>query len=483
MKNQKPTIQRHFISQSGSNLVLKLYNAIRSLTNVEHDISTLHEQVEEMIKKQGEFAIHVGKDRLLLNDHRIEMRSGHLVHHALLSELKKRNISRVEFSEVPDGQHLETFLRCLMQTKGDGQDGGETLQKSLAEKSIESIVVEGFGQPPDSEDRRSDKERNTHDARIYFYAIALMREIFGRARRQESLDLGLARKVTRTITSWYGNAPTTFMALATFKSNRDILANHAVNVAIYAIALGHRLGFSNRFLVDLGLAALLHDIGESRLSWLKAGGKRRLTESEWAEAMRHPVEGVRILTGVTGVKGHTMNCLLAGAFEHHLGYDLSGFPSLKRKRGLSLVGGIVALADFYDRAARPYGKNMFPFFSDRLPEAIMERSGTDFDPILARYFVRSIGILPVGTMCLLDTGEVGIVTRPMEEDTTGERPWVRLLEQDGSRYQPGESVDLNSTDPRTGGYNRTIVEILDPNDLNIDVAEYLIDFESDAPVA
>jgi len=410
------------------------------------------------------------------------MRSGHIVHHALLSELKKRNISRVEFSEVPDTQHLETFLRCLMETKGDGQDGGVTLQKTLVEKSIGSIVVEGFGQAPDSEDRLSYKERNTQCTRVYFYAIALMREIFARARRQESLDLGLASKVIRNMASWYGNAPMTFMALATFKSNRYILANHAVNVAIYAIALGHRFGFSKRFLVDLGLAALLHDIGESRLSWLEAAGKRRLTEREWAEAMMHPVEGVRIMMGVTGVEGHTMNCLLAGAFEHHLGYDLSGFPGLKKKRGLSLVGGIIALADFFDRAARPYGKSKFPFFSDRLPEVIIERSGTDFDPILARYFVRSVGILPVGTLCLLDTGELGIVSRPMEEDTTGERPWIRLLERDGSRYQPAKWVDLNSTHPKSGRYERTIVEILDPNDLNIDVAEYLIDFESDNPV-
>jgi HD-GYP domain-containing protein (c-di-GMP phosphodiesterase class II) len=476
--NPDRTIQKTFISQNGSELVLKLYNAMRSLAAVQHDIITLWKMVEAVMEKEGGLSFHINEDRLFLNNNRIEMRSGHLVHHTLLSELRKRRIGRIEFSEVPDPQDLETFLRHLMETVDHGLHDSTRLQQILAEEAIASIVVEELGQGGDVENRRLSHGKTAHHTQVYFYAISLMRALFLQTRRNRPLDPSIPSRVVRTITTCYGRASATFMRLATFKTSQDFLANHAVNVAIYAIALGHRLGFSNRFLVDLGLAALLHDIGESRLGWLEDTGERRLTQKEWGEVVAHPAEGVRIMTGMRGVDLATMSRLIAGAFEHHIRYDLSGFPGQKRKRKLSLVGGIIALADFYDLAARPSGERMFPFFSDQLLEAIIERSGRDFDPILARYFLRSVGILPVGTLCRLDTGELGIVNRPTEEDTTGERPWVRLLTPRNRTYQPGEEVNLNSMDRKTGKYGRSIVEILDPNEMGIDVAEYLIELES-----
>ncbi len=106
----------------------------------------------------------------------------------------------------------------------------------------------------------------------------------------------------------------------------------------------------------------------------------------------------------------------------------------------------------------------------------MERSGRDFDPVLTKYFVRMLGMLPVGTLCRLDTGEVGIVCSVMEEGTTGERPSVRLLVATGETYRRGDLVSLDSADEKTGKYRRSIGEILDPNELRIDVAEYLIEF-------
>jgi len=457
--------------------VLKLYNAMRSQAAVQHDIFTLRKMVEAIMEKEGGLCLHLGEDRLFLNSHRIEMRSGHLVHHTLLSELKKRRIGRVEFSEVPDPQDLEIFLRRLMETADDGLHDSTRLQKILAEEAIASIVVEALGRDGDVEDRRLSHGKKVHHTQVYFYAISLMRELFLQARGNGRLDPSIPSRVIRTITTCYGRAAATFMRLATFKSSQDFLANHAVNVAIYAIALGHRLGFSNRFLNDLGLAALLHDIGESRLGWLEDTGKQRLTQKEWGEVVAHPAEGVRIMTGMRGVNLATMSRLIAGAFEHHIRYDLSGFPGQERKGRPSLVAGIIALADFYDLAARPSGKRMLPCFSDQLLEAIMERSGKDFDPVLARYFLRSVGILPVGTLCRLDTGEFGIVSRPTEEDTTGERPWVRLLAPRNRTYQSGEEVNLNSADRKTGTYERSIVEILDPNEMDIDVAAYLIAFE------
>lgn len=473
---QRPTNQAPFISESGSELVLKLYNAIRSLMTAQHDISVLREMVDNLLKNGGKLSIQIGKDRFLLNDNKIEMRSGHAVHRILLTELKKRRISKIEFSELPAPGDLEEFLRSLMGMSDDSQNYGEMLQRILREKKIESVQVEG--PRPGARDQELDfsHKRNVQYTRIYFYAIQLMKEMFVQAEKGKSLDLSLTRRVIRAMVSGYVDAPGTFMGLATTKTNREFLANHSVNVVIYAIALGHRLGLSNRFLVDLGLAALFHDIGESHLAWVGGNGEQELTEQEWEEAKIHPALGVKIIMGAGGSNETTVSRLMAGIFTHHLRYDLSGFPKLRKKRNISLVGRIISLADFYDLAARPYGKNRFPCFSDRLLELIVDRSGKDFDPVLAKYFVRILGMFPVGTLCRLDTGELGIVCTIMEEGTTGERPWVRLLIPAGETYRGGDLVNLDSVDKKAGKYRGSIVEILDPNDLRIDVAEYLIEF-------
>jgi HD-GYP domain-containing protein (c-di-GMP phosphodiesterase class II) len=473
---EKGMNQMPLISQRGTELILKLYNAMRSVTTAQHDVSTLRKTVEGLLANGENLSIEVGRDRLFLNGQRIEMRCGHTVNRLLLNEFKTRGIGRIEFAGPPANRDLAEFLISLTETTGDGRYHGERLQKVLTEKDVESVRVVGVRPDAREEEFGLLKERGAYCARIYFYAMELMKEMYGRAEREDPLDLDLSGRVIQRIISNYANSPTTFMALATTKTNRGFLANHSVNVAIYALALGYRLGLPNQFLADLGLAALFHDIGESRLAWLREGGKRGLTDEEWEAVKLHPALGVKIVMGISDVEETTRSRLMEGIFTHHLKYDLSGFPMVKSRREVSLVSRIISLADFYDLATRPYGGDRFPYFSDRIPELILDRSETDFDPILARFFVRTLGVLPVGTLCGLDTGELAIVCGLAEEGTTGERPWVRLLIPGGRTYRGGPLVSLDSVEQETGRYERNIREIVNPNSLEIDVAEYLVEF-------
>ncbi len=474
---QRPRNRGPIISKTGTDLILKLYSAIRSIRTAQYDISALHEMLGNLTKKGETLSIQVGKDRLLLNDDWIEMRSGHAVHRILFRELKKRKIGKIEFLGLPGREDLEEFFRSFLGVRDGVQYNGEKLQRMLREKGIESLRVEGLSAGAIDQDAGFPLEQQVLYTRTYFYAMGLVKEMFAQAHRGNGpLDLGLARRVVQNMVTGCLNACSIFMGLATFKNYREFLPNHSVNVAIYAIALGHRLGLSNRCLVDLGLAGLFHDIGESDLLWSGEAGDHEITEQEWDEAKMHPVRGVKIMIGAGGSIEATKGHLMAGIFEHHLRYDHSGFPELRRKKGISLVGRILALADFYDVAARPYGKNRFPCFSGQLLELIAERNGKDFDPVLVKYFAGILGVLPVGTLCRLDTGELGIVFSVGEEARTGDRPWVRILTQAGERYRGGDLIDLASVDEKTGKYRYTIVEILDPSEFKIDVAEYLMAF-------
>jgi hypothetical protein len=166
--------------------------------------------------------------------------------------------------------------------------------------------------------------------------------------------------------------------------------------------------------------------------------------------------------------------MIYAAFDHHLRYDLTGYPKTTRKRGLSLFGRIIAIADFYDSLIRPREGNRFPYVSEKILGIMLERSGKDFDPILVKVFINMIGIFPLGTLVLLNTNEIGIVIQIQEDTELLDRPKVILLYYSDGEYHKGEVVDLREVDKKTGEFRWTIVKTLDPNSYRINISEFII---------
>ena len=166
--------------------------------------------------------------------------------------------------------------------------------------------------------------------------------------------------------------------------------------------------------------------------------------------------------------------MISGAFEHHLRFDLTGYPRLTRKKKITLFGRIVTIADFYDALVRPRVYNRYPYVSEKILGIMLERSGKDFDPSLVKVFINMIGIFPLGTLVLLNTNEMGIVTQIHEDTELIDRPKVCLLQYSDGEYRKGQAVDLREMDEAGKNFKRTIVKTLDPNEYNINVAEFLI---------
>jgi HD-GYP domain-containing protein (c-di-GMP phosphodiesterase class II) len=172
--------------------------------------------------------------------------------------------------------------------------------------------------------------------------------------------------------------------------------------------------------------------------------------------------------------GELSTRMIDGTFEHHLKYDLTGYPKLTRKKKVSLFGKMITLADFYDALVRPRVYNRFPFLSEKILGFMLERSGKDFDPALVKIFVNMLGIFPLGTLVLLNTNEMGIVVQISEDSELIDRPRVCLVYYSDGEYRKGETVDLREMDEGAKDFRRTIMKTLDPNEYNINVAEYLM---------
>ncbi|HSB05340.1 MAG TPA: HD-GYP domain-containing protein [Thermodesulfobacteriota bacterium] len=314
-----------------------------------------------------------------------------------------------------------------------------------------------------------------HSKETYFKLINLVKEVSESIRSQKRFNVRKAKRLMQNAVDAVLQDETALLGLATIKNYDEYTFNHSVNVAIYAIAIGQRIGIPKKPLSHLGMAGLFHDLGKVQLPKEILNKTGKLTPEERTVTRSHPVVGAKIVMKMKEW-GELSTRMINGAFEHHLKYDLSGYPRLTRKLRLSLFGRIIALADFYDALVRPRMHNRFPYISEKILGIMLERSGKDFDPSLVKVFINMLSIFPLGTLVLLDTSEMGIVTKIHEDAEDIDRPQVCLISYSSGEYRKGKVVDLRETDQTetTGKYKRTILKTLNPNEYNINVAEFLI---------
>jgi hypothetical protein len=160
-------------------------------------------------------------------------------------------------------------------------------------------------------------------------------------------------------------------------------------------------------------------------------------------------------------------------FEHHLKYDLSGYPHADWKRPLTLFGKIISIADKYDTLTSSRAYRTFLLSPDRALGYMFDRAGKDFDPILIKVFINIMGVYPVGTLMKLDNDELALVVSSPSRDFS-KKPLVCILEKgDDGSYTKKEIINLDERDPETGNYVREIIQTYHPSDLGIQPVQHI----------
>lgn len=297
----------------------------------------------------------------------------------------------------------------------------------------------------------------------YTNALDLLKELERLIRMNQSLSSGHIKGAVRSLVDNVVRNKQAMLELSGLKSFDEYTFYHCVNVAILSLGLGSTLTRDYRFLSSLGVGALLHDVGKMSIDIEVLNKTTPLTSEEWNAIREHPVRGAEITTLTGGLDRASMVCVL----EHHMRYDLTGYPSRSIERQQHVASRIVAIADAYDAmtSQRPYSA---PRMQDEAMGIILQNSGTALDPTLVRLFVNALGYFPPRSLVLLSTGETGIVISPSPTDPS--RPIVRVIaDADGSIT---DSFDLNLSEPSEAG-GRSVIRCLDPTGMNVDVADFL----------
>ncbi len=212
--------------------------------------------------------------------------------------------------------------------------------------------------------------------------------------------------------------------------------NHSVNVTIYSLALGMEMKLPQRRLEEIGLGAMLHDIGKLYvpIDVLKKPGK--LDEHEFQAIKEHTTNGFQLLRNIPNIPLVAAHC----AYQHHERLDGSGYPRGISSKDIHEYGKLLAVADVFDAVTsdRVYRQAMLPHEG---MELLYSGAGILFDARIVEAFRRAVVLYPNGITIKLSDGTTGVVIRQNKGIT--ERPVVRILEKGGNKIQHPYEVDLS----------------------------------------
>ena len=323
----------------------------------------------------------------------------------------------------------------------------------------------------ESNDLRMQRKRNAKNA--YARVGGSVGTLTQSSREGGTASFKQARRAIQNIIDLMVDDEAAVLGLTTLRCHDQYTHNHSVNVSLLSIALANRVGYPKAELADLGLAALFHDMGKSTIPMEVLNKPGEFTDDDWVAMRNHPTEGVLSLAkmrGITNLPGR----MAAASFEHHMNLDFSGYPKITVPWTLSLTGRILTIADCYDAmtSSRVYRRE--PMSPSKVLNMMLSKSGKAFDAVLLKLFVNCVGIIPIGSLVMLETSELAVVLKPAADKANAERPFVKVItDPQGNPVDHGREVDLTEKN-ETGDFRHNIIRLIDNTEYKFDTSRYFV---------
>ncbi len=231
----------------------------------------------------------------------------------------------------------------------------------------------------------------------------------------------------------------------------DFTFHHSVNVCLLTASVARTIFADGEMLRRISLAALLHDVGKSRIPVDILHKPGKLTDAEFDVMKGHPIFGAEILLGVEKIDPLCINV----AFAHHLLNENLKYPKTRSTFRCDWITKLISVVDIYEAltAVRPYKKGLSPKTAFQV---MLSMPGLEKSLDLVKFVYDCLGPYPVGAIVELSTGERAMVTSSNPSDL--HRPKVRVF-TDSKRNLLSTPVDLDLTDPARPGSGEDVPKI------------------------
>jgi putative nucleotidyltransferase with HDIG domain len=370
---------------------------------------------------------------------------------AQIEKLRNWGIRSVEIEAADNGlQEMEIPFEHLAL----GQIGTES------DLTAGALRTDGNQNGPDATEQELPAAR-----RVYREAKTVVQRALNDARMGREVNAEAVSRIVDGMTESLLRNADALTSLARIKSHHEYTFYHSVNTAVLALSMGRHLGMERGLLHHLGTGCMLHDIGKMTIPLRILNKPGSLRDFEFEIMKQHALRGAEILSSTTGLHEQVIH----PALEHHERVNGTGYPFGKHRHAITQFGRISSVVDIYDAVTsdRVYHKGVPAHEALRLLWSLGQKGHLELE-LVAR-LIRCVGIYPVGSCVILDTGEIGIVTQTNAHYSL--TPKVMLVRDANRRpIQPPVTVDLAQPDQNHG---TVIMAALDPAQEGIDPHQYL----------
>jgi len=338
----------------------------------------------------------------------------------LILHLQEAGIERIIF--LPDLQEdeLTRFVAFLIDKEKKGAADAQEYLRAFGVRNIRAGKIRALSQPEVAEKLKKPKKKEEK-------TIHSISQIIEKVLNEEDLDyVELKFNVLNYMEDYMGRRQELVDLVSIKKKDLNTFL-HLLNVSILSMYVSSKLGYSQDDVLDLGIAGLFHDIGKLAISQRILQKKTTLDEKEFFKIKHHPTAGAETLTNYVDTIGVLP---IVVAFEHHLRYDLKGYPRLAYPYEPHVASLIISICDVYDALSlrRSYKKDFPP---KKIYNIMMDGKGTSFHPRLIEDFFRVMGVWPIGTIVSLSNRSIAVVRTINEQDVF--RPTVEVIHPEKKR--------------------------------------------------
>ena len=435
---------------------------------VQGQIQLLYAGLHDALEREGEVVIRRRENAIYISGVRVKFDySNYHIYKFLSNDFQTKEIAAIAFSPGMPEDEIQRFIKILLRKDLDPKAPHAAIIQAIDTEHIDHIIVEKIS----PFELQVSREKSA--VRMYFAGIYLLKDVFEKQKQHGAFNLNLTKRWMQSTFNHIVDDESFVYGLTNIKNYDEYTLNHSINVCILAVALGRRLGLSREELSDLGVSAFLHDLGKLEVPKEILEKPALLNNEERTIVEGHVHEGAERLIELKSARRLPLRAVQV-ALEHHLKVDMSGYPKYVRKKTISLFSKIVKIVDYFDAITTKRVYRPKVLTREEALRMMREKSGDEFDPLLLKVFVSMIGAHPVGSVVVLDSGEIGIVFEANPHPAFQLRPKVKVIADLKKNMLDGEVVDLAEIDPATAKFRRSIVKSLDADKYGIRVADYFL---------
>ena len=309
---------------------------------------------------------------------------------SLPPELKSIKAGQDGLAQLNESKKALDLDRKMSETKTSDRPTGPALKDRIKEMKVEERT----------------ESYKTQMTSSYSDALANVKFILNSVVEGKTVDGSIVKGIVDGFINTFVTDRNILLNISNTKhTGDDYLYHHSLNVCLISLNIAASSGYSEDQVREIGMGALLHDVGMMLIPKRIRTKNGKLDQDEWFEIQKHPILGLHLLEKISRLP----DTVPYVAYQCHERENAKGYPKQRSGRFLHCFAKIVQLADVYEALSSPrnYREAYVPYKAMELIIK-MTRSGL-ISGEFTKAFLDYTSLFPVGSIVELSDHRIGKV--------------------------------------------------------------------------